>query len=85
MNRKPTTLDAVIAHMEATLAEVVGAPVCVTMRDGSNWTVSGSDAAVRAARDTMQATGCTLTASHFDDTPDADGDVDDWRYDYWTR
>ena len=74
---------AICDNMAAAVKSGCGAIVEVTCRTATDWTVSGPDADVRAARAVMSAAGLVLSGSHYDPTPDADGDVDTDRYDYW--
>jgi hypothetical protein len=78
-------LSKICADMAATIRGVTGQNVTVTCRTADNWTISGDPAAVIAARPVLEATGLLLTSSHYDPTPDADGDIDTDRYDYWDR
>jgi hypothetical protein len=71
--------------MAKAIRSATGQNVTVTCRTADNWTISGDPAAVLAARAVMAAAGLLLTSSHYDPTPDADGDVDTDRYDYWDR
>jgi hypothetical protein len=78
-------LDKICADMAKTIRGVTGMEVEVVCRDAEHWTVIGSDAAVRAARSTLEKAGLILSSTHYDPTPDADGDCDTDRYDYWQR
>jgi len=74
---------AIVANMAAAIKGACGADVEVTCRTATDWTISGLDADVRAARPVMVAAGLVLESSHYDLTPDSFSDVDDHRYDFW--
>jgi len=76
-------LATICASMATAISTGCGATVEVTCRTATDWTISGPDADVQAARAVMQAAGLTLESSYYDTAPDSFGDVDDHRYDFW--